>query len=112
MRTDAGSLRRVLLASLAALALASASAPLNAQDATAQVAVAGGMATDQRGVRSNALTVAPSFWFTPGNGVSLQVSGNATRYASQTFSLGGGVSVSAQEPLGRFLVATLTGSGG
>lgn len=82
-----------------------------AQDATTQIAIAGGVATDQRGARSNALTVAPSFSFAPSNLVSFQLGGNATRFASEAFSLGAGGSVSAQEPIGRFAALTLTASG-
>jgi len=91
------------------VAVAAAGNRAAAQDAT--IAIAGGVATDQRGVRSNALSVAPSVSFSPSNAVSLQLGGNATRFASEAFSLGAGGSVSGQNPIGRFAALTLTGSG-
>jgi len=93
------------------LAVAAAGHRANAQDATTQIAIAGGVATDQRGVRSNALSVAPSVSFAPSSRVSIQLGGNATRFASETFSLGAGGSVSGQDPIGRFAALTLTSSG-
>ena len=92
-------------------AIAAAGHRANAQDATTQIALTGGVATDQRGVRSNALGVAPSVSFAPSSKVSIQLGGNATRFASETFSLGAGSSVSGQDPIGRFAALTLTGSG-
>jgi hypothetical protein len=81
-----------------------------AQHATAQVSVAGGIATDQRGVRSNALTLAPSVIFEPSAQLSFQLGGNVTRYATEALSLGAGASITGQEPLGRFAALTLSGS--
>jgi len=81
-----------------------------AQHATAQVSVAGGIATDQRGVRSNALTLAPSLTFEPSAQISFQLGGNVTRYATDALSLGAGTSITGQELLGRFVALTLSGS--
>jgi hypothetical protein len=99
-------------ATLLLLALAAAQpASAHAQEATAQVAVSGGVATDQRGVRSNALTLAPSAAFSPSPFLSIQLGGNATRFANNAHSLGGNVSIAMQEAFGRFAALTLTGNG-
>src|SRR5688500_14119762 len=108
MRLNTGTSRALTLVLLTVAAVGDRA---DAQETTTQIAIAGGVATDQRGVRSNALTVAPSFSFAPSNLVSFHVGGNATRFASETFSLGGGGSISAQDPIGRFAALTLTGSG-
>lgn len=77
---------------------------------SAAVAVTGGVATDQRGVRSNALTLAPELHF-DGALASLQLGGSATRFESDVWSLGGGASVSARHPLGQYAALTLNASG-
>jgi hypothetical protein len=81
-----------------------------AQHATAQVSVAAGIATDQRGVRSNALTLAPSLALEPSSQLAFQLGGNVTRYATDALSFGAGVSMTGHEPLGRFAALTLSGS--
>jgi hypothetical protein len=82
-----------------------------AQEATAQVAVSGGIATDQHGMRSNALTLAPSAAFSLSPLLSIQIGGNATRFGTNAHSLGGSASITMQETLGRFAALTLTGNG-
>ena len=101
-------MRPVILktATLLLLATATPVARADAQQAATTIAVAGGVATDQRGVRSSALTVAPSLHVAPGTKVSLTLGGNATRYASQAFAIGGGATVNALQSVGRFAVLT------
>jgi hypothetical protein len=82
----------------------------DAQSAATTIAVAGGVATDQRGVRSSALTVAPNLTFATGNSLSLTLGGNATRYASQSFAFGGAASINALESIGRFAALGVTAS--
>ena len=86
-------------------------APLSGQGTTAQIAVSGGVATDQQGVRSNALSIAPGVSVAPSHRVSMQLGGSATRYANGVHALGAGASVVAQETLGRFVALTFTGGG-
>lgn len=69
----------------------------------------GGVATDQRGVRSSALSVAPSVTVASG-GASLQLDGNATRFATETWSLGGGAALAGRHAVGRFAALTLNAS--
>lgn len=103
-------MRPVLLksATLLLLAITIPVGRADAQRTSSTIAVAGGLATDQRGVRSSALTLAPSALFTSGNTISIAVGGNATRYTSETFSLGGGLSFTALESLGRFAALSLS----
>ena len=54
------------------------------------LAVSGGSATDQRGVRSDALTVAPTFIVAPSEWFSVQLSGNYTSFRNQVWQFGGG----------------------
>jgi hypothetical protein len=82
----------------------------DAQSTTTRFAVTGGVATDQRGVRSSALSFAPSVSIEPRQSVSVLFGGSATRFASGAFSFGAGGSVSAVNPIGRFAAATLGGS--
>ena len=98
-------------ATLLLLALAAARpVALSAQGTIAQVAVSGGVATDQHGVRSNALTLAPSATLS-GRFASLQLGGSATRFGTSAYSLGAGASVAAQEAIGRFAALSLTANG-
>jgi hypothetical protein len=88
------------------------SARLDAQSTTTQITAAGGIATDQRGVRSNALTLAPSVTVEPRHNVAFQLGGNATRFATDVFSLGGAASLNARDPIGRFAALTMSASAG
>jgi hypothetical protein len=83
---------------------------LYGQETTAQVAVSGGVATDQYGTRSNALTLVPSAIFS-GRRASMQLGGSATRFAGSTYSVGAGASAAAQETIGRFAAFSLTANG-
>ena len=82
-----------------------------AQQAQTHIAVSGGVATDQRGVQSSAIGVAPTLMLQPSPRVALQVGGSVTRFATQLWSIGGSATVVAREPLGRFAALTLTASG-
>src|SRR5687767_1097333 len=88
------------------------SARVDAQSTTAQITAAGGVATDQRGVRSNALTLAPSITVEPRHNMSFQLGGNATRFATDVFSLGGGAALNARDQIGRFAALTVSASAG
>ncbi len=85
-----------------------ASTPLAAQNNT-QVSVFGGVATDQLGQRSNAVGIAPTLTFAPNENVSAQLGGNATRFATDAWSLGGSASFVGRDPVARGLALTLRG---
>lgn len=74
-----------------------------------RLAVTAGVATDQRGMRSNALSLAPTLDVTAGAGVALQLAGNATRFAS-TWSMGAGGAVALRHALAPHLALTLDGA--
>lgn len=80
------------------------------QEPTTRVSLTAGVATDQRGVRSNAVTVAPSIYLEPSNYLSLQLGASATRFATETWSLGAGGSLSGRDPVGRLGAMTLNAS--
>lgn len=82
-----------------------------AQDAQSQLTVTAGVATDQRGVRSSAVSAIPSFTL-GGSSASLSVNGSATRFASESWTLGGGASFAARTTSRGPLTLTLNASGG
>lgn len=81
----------------------------NAQLVRADVSVGGGTGTDQRGVHSSAVTVAPSVLFIPNAMFSAGLSGSATHFGSSTQALTGAGSLGMRVPLGS--VFALAGSG-
>ena len=99
-------------ATLLLIVLAAARPASVAAQATAQVSVSGGIATDQHGVRSNALTVAPSASLIASQQLSLQLGGSATRFTAGAHSLGAGATALAQEQIGRHIALTLGGNAG
>jgi hypothetical protein len=74
-----------------------------------QLSVFGGVATDQLGQRSNAVGVAPTLTFAPSANLSTQLAGNATRFATDAWSLGGSLSFAGREPMGSRFALTLRG---
>lgn len=94
---------RIVVAGTAGIAavgaLAGTATRVHAQVA-GQLSVSGGTATDQRGQRSNALSVAPAFSFLPSPRVALHAGGSATRFATQAWSLGAHGALDAREAAG------------
>lgn len=82
-----------------------------AQQTETQLAVSAGVATDQRGVRSSAIAVAPTLALQASPNVALQVGANATRFATQAWSVGAQATLFARNALTRFLAVTMTASG-
>lgn len=80
-----------------------------AQTPTASLALTGGVATDQRGVRSNAVTAAPELRFDGARSV-VSLGGSATRFATEVWSLGGAGAIARRDPLGRFAALTFNAS--
>ena len=64
-----------------------------------QVALSAGSATDQRGVRSDAITLAPTFVFNLGSPATLVLGASSTRFQNGAWQLGGGTSLSARAPV-------------
>ena len=78
-----------------------------------QVALFGGTATDARGVRSNAVTLAPSTTFTASPNTSVSLGGSATYFENAAWSVGAGLSLASRADLGAgFAVATDIGAAG
>src|SRR5688500_5874622 len=77
---------------------------------TAALTISGGTATDQLGRGSSALALSPRVALALGPAASILVSGSATRFASDAWSLGGGTELAARQRLGRFAALTLNGS--
>ena len=90
--------------------------PLLPRGAAAQVvrgelAVAAGVATDQRGLRSNAVTVAPAVLLTPDPHFSASLGLSGTQFASNVRALTGTGSAGARLPLGAALALAASASG-
>ena len=85
------------------------------EQATAQVvrgdvSIGGGTATDQRGVHSSAMTVAPSVLFIPNAMFSAGLSGSATHFGSSAQAYGGSGSLGVRMPLGGVLALAASAS--
>ncbi len=63
------------------------------------LAISAGSATDQRGVRSDAMTVSPTFTMTPSDRWSVMLSGNYTRFQNEVWQFGGAGAVGARADL-------------
>lgn len=75
-------------------------AALGAQVVQGGLTVGGGMATDQRGGRSNAVAISPSLLYAPDPRLSASLGLSATRFASSVSALGGSASLGTKLPLG------------
>src|ERR1041385_2839574 len=73
---------------------------LAAQAPLARGTVGGGSATEPRGRRSGAYSLAPSLTLFPAADLTLGLGGRTTRYTSNEWSLGGSAGLSARVPLG------------
>ena len=73
---------------------------VHAQVVRGDVSVGGGTGTDQRGVHSSAVTIAPSIMYIPNSMFSAGLSGSATRFGTNAQALGGSGSLGARIPLG------------
>jgi hypothetical protein len=91
---------------VAAFALTLAANSRAEAQAQTQLAITSGTATDQRGVRSSALTVAPSLLL-GAIGATLALGAGLTRFGNQTWSLGGAAAFSGREAIAGPLAITL-----
>src|ERR1041384_1291438 len=81
------------------LLLAFGAPRLQAQRASAQLLLGGGTATDLRGVRSGAWSLAPSLNLQPSAAFALGFGGRGTRFSDGEWSLGGSASAAFRLPL-------------
>jgi hypothetical protein len=84
---------------------------VRAQTAVAQVAVTGGRVTDERGIRSDAVTFAPGVVVWPHGPVSLTLSGNASRLDNSQWQAGGTAGVSGRTAERAHAALSFTGAG-
>ena len=83
----------------------------SAQSGVAQVALTAGSATDERGVRSDAVTLAPSAVFLPGPNSNLMVGATATRFANTAWQIGAGAAFNARSAAAAGFALAFSGRG-
>ena len=96
---------------IAVLAAGGAVATASAQVVRGELAVSGGIATDQRGIRSNAATLAPSVLVSPDPRLVASAGVSATQFAAGVRAIGGTVAMSGRQPLGPVLAVAASGAG-
>ena len=92
--------------------LFSAAATGRAHQVLGSVSLGGGVATDQRGVRSNAATVAPSVLFLPDPRLSVGLAGSYTRFQGRDWAAAGGANAGMRLPLAGPLALAASASAG
>ena len=103
-------MRRVIEAVFTALAVGMVPR-LAVGQTTGNVLVNGGSATDERGIRSNAMTLAPSVTFVSGTQANLSLLGSATFFQSSAWSLGGGLAANSRGDIGAGFAIALAATG-
>ncbi len=83
-----------------------------AAQATGRIQVGAGSATDERGVRSNALTLAPSVVFGEGQQATATLTGSATMFQNNAWSLGGALAANSRAPIAGGFGTALSADGG
>ena len=83
----------------------------DAQIVRGEIAVGGGTATDQRGVRSNAVTIAPSVLLAPDPRFSAALAASATQFGSSARALGGTATLGVRLPLGSVVALAASAAG-
>src|SRR6185503_1213199 len=82
-----------------------------AQTASAKLLIAGGTATDLRGVRSGAYSLAPSVLLAPSPSLALSLGGRGTRFSGGEWALGGNGALAVRGALGGGFALRLDGDG-
>jgi hypothetical protein len=90
---------------------AAPSGSAGAQIVRGEISVGGGVATDQRGVRSNAVTLAPAVLLAPDPRFSAMLAGSATQFESSVRAIGGTATLGTRLPLGSVFAATGSATG-
>ena len=83
----------------------------SAQLVRGEVAASGGVATDQRGVRSSAVTLSPSVLLAPDPRFSAALAASATQFGSSAHALGGTAMLGARLPLGSVVALAASAAG-
>ena len=78
---------------------------------TGRLAVGGGSATDERGIRSDAVTVSPSVTFAKGPDAALSLGGNATFFQNNAWSTGGALAAHSRGAIGGGFAVALNADG-
>jgi hypothetical protein len=78
---------------------------------TGRLAVGGGSATDERGIRSNAVTISPSVTFAQGLDARVTLGGNATFFQNDAWSLGGALGAHSRGAIGGGFAVALDADG-
>ena len=81
------------------------------QSAAGQLAVGAGSATDERGVRADAVTLAPSVMFARGPNAGLVLGVTATRFSNAGWQLGAGTTYMARSMLPAGFALAVNGGG-
>lgn len=76
------------------------------------VSMAAGSSTDERGITSSSMTLAPTLVLAPDPKVSVSLGANATRYEAAGWLMGGSVTVAAQSHKVAGMALTLNAGGG
>lgn len=82
-----------------------------AQVVQGTLSVGGGVATDQRGISSNAVTLAPSLAYSPDPRLTLGAGLTGTQFQGAARALGGTATLGARLPLGSSLAAAASAAG-
>ena len=99
-------MHRNIIVAAALFGIAAVSTNAAPQSSQGQIAVGAGSATDERGVRAEALTLAPSLLLAPGSNTSVVLGANAVRFANSAWQFGGSAGLSTRSPAaGGFAVA-------
>lgn len=104
-------MNRILCAVASLVSLATVSRTAESQSIVGQVAASAGSATDERGVRSDAVTLAPTVVFTPGVNSNFVLGASATRFANTAWQIGMGAAVNARTPSTAGFALVFNGSG-
>jgi hypothetical protein len=95
----------------ALLFLSLVAAPASAQVIRGEIGAGAGVSTDQRGVKSSAITVSPGVVLAPDPRVNVAFSLTGTRFGVESQALGGALSLGARAPLGGNVALGASGSG-
>jgi hypothetical protein len=93
--------------STAILVAAVLSARVDAQQVQGAVSLTGGSATDVLGVTSRAVTLGPALTIVADPRAAFTLSGSATRFDNQQWSMGGSATTALRAPVGRLTALTL-----
>ena len=104
-------MHRNMIVAAALLGIAAVSTNTAAQSSQGQIAIGAGSATDERGVRADALTLAPSLLLAPGSNTSVVLGANVVRFANSTWQYGGSAALSTRATAGGGFAFALNASG-